>query len=747
MVVLDVQSFNPSQIDQFVRRWYAATERRSAGTDAPVVRQRARERAEDLLQRLVRTADLANLATNPHLLTMIATVHRFLHKLPERRSELYKEICDVSLSSRRRPDDTDLTVIQKQRVLGPLAYEMINHRRNDIVKDEAIQVIAGPLAQVSSLISPEDFLKRTVQGSGLLMEREVDSYGFVHLTYQEYLAAVHIRHQRLEEELKEHVDDEWWRETILLFAAQDDSSHILETCLQRAASSERALSLGIRIVDEAISIRPDTKARFLRYLGEHVEQGELNRRRLIAEALLRNSLHQMASLDDKKQRSIGKVQINHASYQLFLDEQRTHKAHYFHPDHWSTQEFPSGQAREPVLGVRYSDAIAFCEWLNGRDNEGWTYRLPTMEESKSYHTGMVGKPRYWTSDGLQRFYGGWVAPQDMVRSILADVLYADLSHLQILALGQLIEQIRLSVRNITGSSAVRGERQALSSEQQIAREIVERGQLIDDLVKALNYEIRSVGEGVTPALIKLPALARAIQDKADLAATRFEDARKAAISSDNYRRRGDPDRALSEGARTDQLRGEALSPLRMIGESLAGIRQETQQLLALLPAMLRNSDQMIQHFQEALNAAGLAAFRALNSPWTLIQTNMLADVREHIYLPISEAALQDPGRAASFPLDTSYAAECARVFERTSAARPIQAPDERAYLRYWALLNSLIWLNRVGSPDRGEWTREQRERGLRTCRDLYVDLVLLEQRIVGRIHAVEGIRLVREPRF
>ncbi|NNJ10339.1 hypothetical protein EKD04_008360 [Chloroflexales bacterium ZM16-3] len=41
---------------------------------------------------------------------------------------------------------------------------------------------------------------------------------------------------------------------------------------------------------------------------------------------------------------------------------------------------------------------------------------------------------------------------------------------------------------------------------------------------------------------------------------------------------------------------------------------------------------------------------------------------------------------------------------------------------------------------------EQRVQGLRSCRQIYVDLVILEERIAGRMPPVEGIRLVREPR-
>jgi hypothetical protein len=68
-----------------------------------------------------------------------------------------------------------------------------------------------------------------------------------------------------------------------------------------------------------------------------------------------------------------------AEYQLFIDEMRE-KGKYYQPDHWTSYQFPTGQAREPILGVRHSDAIAFCEWLTDRGDSGWKYRLPTRDE-------------------------------------------------------------------------------------------------------------------------------------------------------------------------------------------------------------------------------------------------------------------------------------------------------------------------------------------------------------------------------
>jgi hypothetical protein len=72
-----------------------------------------------------------------------------------------------------------------------------------------------------------------------------------------------------------------------------------------------------------------------------------------------------------------------AEYQLFIDEMRE-QGEYYQPDHWTSYQFPAGEAREPVRGVRHSDAVAFCNWLTNRKGGEWMFRLPTQKELIDY---------------------------------------------------------------------------------------------------------------------------------------------------------------------------------------------------------------------------------------------------------------------------------------------------------------------------------------------------------------------------
>lgn len=256
VTVLEVQPFTPPQVRSFVERWYLANEIRSFRDYDFGVRMKAQEGAEDLLRRLQQSEALSRLAVNPLLLTMIATVHRYRSSLPNRRVELYAELCEVFLGKLPQLDEGELgmTPAQKQHVLQVLAYEMMRQERRQMSREAALEIITDPLALVNPMIDAETFLRVIERSSGLLLEQERGQYSFAHLTFQEYLAAVHIFEQQLEAELLPHVDESWWHETIQLYCAQADATPILRACLNRTDASGVTFSLAVACEREALRV-------------------------------------------------------------------------------------------------------------------------------------------------------------------------------------------------------------------------------------------------------------------------------------------------------------------------------------------------------------------------------------------------------------------------------------------------------------------------------------------------------------
>ena len=410
VTVLEVRPFTIEQVQQFVHNWYLANEIMSAQRDDPGVRMDARNGAEDLLWRLRQTHVLLDMAVNPLLLTMIATVHRYRSSLPGRRVELYSEITEVFLGKRQQAKGItyELTPPQKQRVLETMAFYMMRHRKREIPEAEAIQIVAKSLRRVVGAEVAEQpgavaaFLKMIENTSGLLVEREAGFYGFSHLTFQEYLAAVHVRDQKLEPELVQHVEDGWWHETIRLYAAQADATNIIKACLIRKKPSVVALTLAMECLDEAREVKPELRTIFDK-LAQSVDHERPDVRHLAAEVFLTLRLRRLVRVDEDKY--IDSAFITYAEYQIFLDEESAY-ANYYLPDHWTATRFPTGQGRAPIIGVRPLDGQAFCDWLTRREtgNE-WHYRLPRVDEREniaqqsSARGDIIDEIGYWYADG------------------------------------------------------------------------------------------------------------------------------------------------------------------------------------------------------------------------------------------------------------------------------------------------------------------------------------------------------------
>jgi predicted NACHT family NTPase len=230
--IVQVCGFTASQAEAFVRGWYRAVERHSTGSAGPDADARAAESADDLLQRLEQAPAIYDLTVNPLLLTMIANVHRYRSALPGSRADLYSEICQVMLW--RRQDAKKLAQQiggdKKEAILRSLAYTMMKRRVSDLSHADVLTEIQAALRRVSRSISPDDFLA-DVSSNGLLIERETGQYAFAHKTFQEYLAAVHIRDKGLISDLAEAVNDDWWVEATLLYAATSNADPIVQACL------------------------------------------------------------------------------------------------------------------------------------------------------------------------------------------------------------------------------------------------------------------------------------------------------------------------------------------------------------------------------------------------------------------------------------------------------------------------------------------------------------------------------------
>jgi sulfatase modifying factor 1 len=103
---------------------------------------------------------------------------------------------------------------------------------------------------------------------------------------------------------------------------------------------------------------------------------------------------------------IARAAVTRREYALFVTE-----TSQFEPTGWHEPSF--GDPDQPVVGVRWFAALAYCEWLSKKESS--VYRLPTEAEwEKSCRGGVDGNDFAWGNElphNIEYFSGAWEGPR------------------------------------------------------------------------------------------------------------------------------------------------------------------------------------------------------------------------------------------------------------------------------------------------------------------------------------------------
>ena len=191
-----IAPFDDSRVAAFARAWYRLRD---------AAQQRARANANHLIRAVHADDSILRLARVPNLLTMMALIHRIEATLPHGRALLYDRIAEAYLESIdkfRGIDSSPHDLPRKKLWLARVGFEMQRRRTSEDHTDSSeilvdSETVLGWLSEemdrgdaLENAPSAERFLNIVGRRSGLFLPRGERRYAFIHLSFQEYFAAV-----------------------------------------------------------------------------------------------------------------------------------------------------------------------------------------------------------------------------------------------------------------------------------------------------------------------------------------------------------------------------------------------------------------------------------------------------------------------------------------------------------------------------------------------------------------------------
>jgi hypothetical protein len=226
---MTVQPMERRAVEHFCDAWCLAVNHQDLPENEDLAVQKAKAEAAGLKAEIFnpQSPQVWELAANPLMITILALIYRKTKgRLPRQRSELYHTALEILIENWRFADITTEEFIY---VLSPLAAKIHSEHATGLIRENVMrEVITAELARYrgESADDPppqfvrevKSFLRRVREDVGLLAERSPNLFGFLHLTFQEYLAALYLVRDRgtAGQAIVDVLDDPRWREPILL---------------------------------------------------------------------------------------------------------------------------------------------------------------------------------------------------------------------------------------------------------------------------------------------------------------------------------------------------------------------------------------------------------------------------------------------------------------------------------------------------------------------------------------------------
>ena len=262
-----LKALTSKEQELFVNLWYDAI-------STEITIEEIGAGAEDLIKALRDKPQIARMAANPLLLTIIVLMHWRGVKLPSRRVQVYENATDTLVeywTAQRRA--TELDAIEVKGILAPIAHYILSSNVGGVISHQDLlpRFYQGIVAQRGCNEKEAKGIGRKMlqdinEQSGVFLERGIDEYdrpvyGFLHQTFGEYLAALHMvdEIQSGDFEINTYIHRSIWHEPLLLMVGhlsiqnRHQANQLIRTILNFPAPFEDSLQRNVLLAADCLA--------------------------------------------------------------------------------------------------------------------------------------------------------------------------------------------------------------------------------------------------------------------------------------------------------------------------------------------------------------------------------------------------------------------------------------------------------------------------------------------------------------
>jgi formylglycine-generating enzyme required for sulfatase activity/predicted MPP superfamily phosphohydrolase/energy-coupling factor transporter ATP-binding protein EcfA2 len=450
----DIEPLDEPKIDDFIKKWFRAIMGRAAGLGEVT--------AEGMISDIRQHEHISAFTQNPLLLTAVCILYQDGKRIPEQRADLYNRI--IGNLVHRRFNDPNHPGRENEilEFLMALAFEAQRNNRKTIEITDVLEILRNIFPKKPGERQSHyqqcilELFNEIEPRCGLFDCVGSDEIQFIHLTFQEFLAAKYMVYENID--WQPFLEKEWWEETLLLYTGfmsldrKRTGNDIVETILKTKAREEknekkcrRLQILGARAIcdfqptkrDEAvISIAREQMIRLTgsdAALEDRFQAGELlgslgdtriggdNMVMVPAGEFIRGSGEyenakpvKRIYLDDFM---IGVYLVTNQEFKRFVDDNGYHRQEYWIKEGWKWRieekittpglwyDRKWNGPNFPVVEVSWYEADAYIKWLS--DVTKKTYRLPTDAEWEKAARGTDGRIYPWGNEFDKNLCNSW----------------------------------------------------------------------------------------------------------------------------------------------------------------------------------------------------------------------------------------------------------------------------------------------------------------------------------------------------